>query len=342
MSQTATTCIDEGETNTADAPTFCHSVLKIQCDVASTTLKRNSIKIRTKETYQETLSFLLSKIAKKFESIAQMNKSDWSLTINGQTVDKQNPDQFAAVLCSVPPIAVVRIIPKVCVVCSLMMFSLLFNYNKITTLLTAVVCSATQGEQTICGKDGPKFSVIVHHEHKKFDFQLTQWKVETFENLITAITNEFDIRSSFELFEHVDGEEVDIEDIDDIKDSFEDYDAAPHNNQVLHLFVRVPKQVLISYKQDSFSWVLPQIDDEKEKEMVCNSLMEKIAERFNLPRDDIKLVTNEAGVDCIMDVLQLFDDGEGIKSLFQLRVSTETPEVIIEDPDTTSNSSQVM
>eukprot|EP01083_Nonionella_stella_P170572 580758_1 len=177
--------------------TYTHKTLKIICLIESDQM----VKPEPKTVSFKNLDKLLTTIVRKFPFLKAMNDSDWSLCINSQIIDKHNSFQFSSVLSALPPPLVVYVI-------------------------TTPSSIATEADSC---------TVVVHLDKQRLAYKLPQdqenWSDDMYDKLLSAINSEFTLYSSSFSLKGDGG--VDVDDIDDIKDQFDDEERS------IDLFVKV-------------------------------------------------------------------------------------------------------
>ena len=149
--------------------------------------------------------------------------------------------------------------------------------------------------------------MTVHHDGKQFDHIITnnidEWDQSTIEELQAAIRNAFNLSSAFDLYENVDGDEVAVDDKDDLQAAFEDKENEEAASQKhLHLFVQIHRFLLIYGKQSS-EWLPSSVSasyGESEWSENYESLLRAASNAFGLILDSIGVQRD--GID--------IDDGE--------------------------------
>eukprot|EP01083_Nonionella_stella_P120542 361265_1 len=167
---------------------YTHNTLKIIC-----LIEPDQNKNEPKIIYFKNLDKLLSTIVRKFPFLEAMNDSDWSICINSQIMDKRNSFQFSSVLSTLPPPLVVYVI-------------------------TTPSSIATEADGCV---------IVVHLDKQRFEYKLPQdqehWSDDMYDKLLLRINSQFKLHSSSTTSFSLQGDGgVDIDDMDDIKDQFDD------------------------------------------------------------------------------------------------------------------------
>eukprot|EP01084_Bolivina_argentea_P184865 318833_1 len=290
---------------------YSHKVLTIKLCIENETVTKRQMNIKNpaSDDWDTNLTSLLSKITKKFKFLSEMDESEWMISINGITIHKSNSQQLKQVLSSIAPVPVVEIIKT----------------EKVEDC----------------------YHIIIHYQHQNFDYKITEhqddWNEQLYQDLQTLIRKKFNINSALQLYENIDGNEVDIDDTDDILDSFNDVDKNDKN--VLHLFVSVPietkpnkNEFRVIYGNKSFNWTpdTSNQNDEKQWEDNYNTLINTIKNKYDIKSNVVQL--QQANILCDIDDgeelmeswQELMDDKD--KNIVEINVITNEIE-IIDDED---------
>ena len=73
----------------------------------------------------------------------------------------------------------------------------------------------------------------------KLTSNIDSWNNDDYINLIEAIKKKFNLYVKFSLYEDLQGDTIDIDDMDDIMNSFEENDDTNQTNDVRDLYVKV-------------------------------------------------------------------------------------------------------
>eukprot|EP01084_Bolivina_argentea_P285679 489937_1 len=203
--------INTVETNNID---YIHQTVTLKCCIKSNELKKDTSNVRLISTtdWDKNLQSILSKIARKFKVVANMDDSKWILTINDKIIDKNNSVKFGQLLSTIAPVVVIKI-------------------------------------------EEERFVITIHYNDKTFDYKLKsnkqEWDDNNFLNLMQSIGKHFNIKSEFDIYQDLKGnnqEIVDIDDIDDIIEAIniaclenvgnEDDNKDNHVSKTLHLYVK--------------------------------------------------------------------------------------------------------
>eukprot|EP01084_Bolivina_argentea_P216179 367298_1 len=181
---------------------YTHKVLIIKCCIESPTLKKTQQKIKNPSTndWNKNLKHLLSKIPKKFKFLANMRETDWKIQINGNHIDKNNAEQLRDALQQLPPVPIIEIHKTI---------------------------DSTHKQ---AHADDIGYIITVHFRDKQYDFNLSAnsdvWDESLYHNLQNKIKNIFNLSPEFELYEDIDGDHVNMDDMNDILGAFEDEDSS--------------------------------------------------------------------------------------------------------------------
>eukprot|EP01084_Bolivina_argentea_P001776 3276_1 len=269
---------------------YVHNVLTIKCCIESATITRNPvhIKITHINDWDQILQSLLYKITKKkFKFLSKMPNSQWSIQINGETIDKTDGSAFKQMLSSIPPIPILEIIV------------------------------ATQIDKN-------SYIVKVQYKEQTFDFKLfgdkEQWDKETFKELKQAIREEFDLQYEFILYENISDKAVYIDDINDISAAF--YGNIKQLDLFVNTTVKMNKFKVI-LGTNTFNWIPPQSDGNDEKEWNENyiSLLHAIKKQYNVDPDDMECSISN-GDDILKLWRELIDDED--KYIAKINVYVES------------------
>eukprot|EP01084_Bolivina_argentea_P061462 112326_1 len=264
---------------------YTHKLINLECTIESTEIKKKTqtIRLPSKDNWQKNLKSLISRVPKKFSFISQMDDSEWILTINGQLIDKNDSEIFVELLSKIEPIAVVKI------------------------------------EKT---KKEDNWIISVHFNDKQFDYKIKsnteEWENDDYIHLIEVIRKEFNLVGSFGLYEDIQGQHINVNNMDDIEAAFQnddnddDDDDDDNDNdddekkndqelnaaKTINLFIKVQNQLKIICGSQYFMWIPPNknSDDEDEWNDNYNDLVNKINEKYNIDKDKISLEQMEDDV----------------------------------------------
>ena len=189
----------------------------LKCCIPSNTLKKYEYKIRYNDTddWNQNMTKLLSQISKKFKFLSELDYSQWTLCINSQFIDKQNAQQFCAILSSIPS-------------------------NNSKPVIVKIVRPTPKDDDKKNNHQfapNPKYIITIHHNNQQFEYALSdeskEWDDVTFESLQKAVANRFNISGSFEMLTK--DSNVDLDDIECIQDEF---DSLKDSNTI-HIVLQV-------------------------------------------------------------------------------------------------------
>lgn len=88
-----------------------HKIVRLQCLIRSQDEKPIKVKLQKPlNDWNKNLTFLSARITKKFQFLAQISDDQWTLSLNGVIVDKNDPHHFGEIISRIPPIPTIDIV----------------------------------------------------------------------------------------------------------------------------------------------------------------------------------------------------------------------------------------
>eukprot|EP01084_Bolivina_argentea_P158679 276397_1 len=160
---------------------YTHDKLIIKCQINSAQSDKTEAAIRNEHKFDK----LLSNIIQAFPFLQEIDKSQWTICIQSQVIDKNDMDKFKSILATIPPTAIVDVVWKT---------------DRKPVKIRQV-------------KNMSKYLINVHFKDNKFIYKIYEdkdsWGEQIFNDLKSAISQQFNLRvTSFNLYGD---EEVSVE-----------------------------------------------------------------------------------------------------------------------------------
>eukprot|EP01084_Bolivina_argentea_P114743 204231_1 len=165
-------------------------------------LQSKQINVSLSSDWSKSLKSILSQIPETFQFLKSVNESQWALSVNNTIIEKDDPNTFGKIMSTLSTTPIIEIVS---------------------------INNQPQNKHHM-----GVHTIIVHYNKKRFNYSIinntNDWNNFTYLQLKEAVKKQFNVNTSFNLYQNTKTNKVYVNDINDVK-------SACDQNDEIHFFV---------------------------------------------------------------------------------------------------------